>query len=231
SSKERLAQSTFREPHLFNHDIDGFASAFIEHTVHPSYSANRIDFSLQALKRITSKTNVLVTAGYQTVDLQDIRVNPVADILPTERGIIQIARVASSYIEDHRDDPVNPKTGFFNSTTFQIASRAIGSEINFTSLYDQFNVYTPFRSAVVATSVRFGWNHPYGSTTVTGLPPTERYFAGGSTTLRGFRFDEAQPSGGNVMTLANFEYRFPMRFLPLSNVGGAFFYDTGNIFP
>jgi outer membrane protein insertion porin family len=115
--------------------------------------------------------------------------------------------------------------------TFQVAARALGSQINFTSLYDQYSVYTPVRSGVFATSVRLGWNHPFASTSLTGLPPTERYFAGGSTTLRGFGFDQAQPSGGNVMTLANFEYRVPLRIFPVPNVGGALFYDTGNIFP
>src|SRR5262249_48208764 len=32
SSRERLAQSTYREPRLFNHELDGFASAFIEYS-------------------------------------------------------------------------------------------------------------------------------------------------------------------------------------------------------
>jgi outer membrane protein insertion porin family len=231
SSRERLAQSTFKEPRLFNHDLDGFVSAFVEYTQQPSYTANRIDFSVQALKRFTAQRNFLVTAGYQTVNLQDIRVNPLADVLPAERGIIQIARVGASYVEDRRDDPINPKSGTYNTTTFQIAGRALGSEINFTSLFNGYNVYTPVGDGVLATAVRFGWNHPFGKTTATGLPPTERYFAGGSTTLRGFGYDQVLPSGGNVMTLGNVEYRFPLRRLPLKGLGGAVFYDTGNVFP
>lgn len=232
SSRERLAQSTFKEPHLFNHDIDGFVSAFIEHTEQPSFTANRIDFSVQSLKRFTGQKNFLVTAGYQTVDLQDIRVNIHANSLPAERGIIQIARVGTSYIQDRRDDPANPKSGSFTTTTFQIAGRALGSEINFTSLFNEYDTYASVGTGgVLASSMRFGWNHPFGSTTQTGLPPTERYFAGGSTTLRGYGFDEAQPSGGNVLTLGNLEYRFPLTISPISGVRGAVFYDTGNVFP
>ena len=228
SSRERLAQSTYKEPRLFNHEIDGFASAFVEHTERPSFTANRIDFSIQTLKAFSPQKNFLITAGYQTVNLQDIRVNLQALSLPAERGVIQVARIGTSYIQDRRDDPLNPARGSFNTTTFQVAARAFGSEINFTSLYNQYSVYTPLRSGVFATSLRIGWNHPFGSTIRTGLPPTERYFAGGSTTLRGFGFDKAQPSGGNVMTIGNFEYRFPLR---VKDVGGALFYDTGNVFP
>jgi outer membrane protein insertion porin family len=232
SSRERLAQVTFKEPHLFNHDMDGFASAFIEHTEQPDFTANRIDFSVQALKRISPQRNFLVTAGYQTVDLQDIRVNIHALTLPAERGIIQIARVGTSYIQDRRNDPANPRSGSFTTTTFQIAGRALGSEINFTSLYNEYDAYVPVgNNSVLVSSTRFGWNHPFKSTTQTGLPPTERYFAGGSTTLRGYGFDEAQPLGGNVMTLGNLEYRFPLRISPISGVRGAVFYDTGNVFP
>jgi outer membrane translocation and assembly module TamA len=221
---------------LFNHDIDGFASAFVEHTERPSFVANRIDFSLQILKRFTPQENFLFSTGYQTVNLQDPRVNLQFKNLPSERGVIQIARVGTSFIQDRRDDPLNPSTGTFNTTTFQVAARAIGSEINFTSLYDQYSFYTPVRFGVFVSSIRFGWNHPFGKTAILppgkteALPPTERYFAGGSTTLRGFGFDKAKPGGGNVMTIGNFEYRVPLRNFPISGVGGALFYDTGNVF-
>src|SRR5262249_42605008 len=116
------------------------------------------------------------------------------------------------------------------------------SELNFTSFYNQTGIYRPWRNGVVATAFRFGWNHPFGSTSQFApgqeqqLPPTERYWAGGSTTLRGLSLDDARPSsfpnmeGGNVMTLGNVEYRFPLR-APIKNLGGALFYDTGNVFP
>ena len=232
SVRERLAQVTFKEPRLFNHNLDGFFSAFVEHTEQPSFTANRIDFSVQALKRFSAQRNLLVTAGYQAVNLQDIRVNIHALTLPAERGIIQIARVGASYIQDRRDDPANPRSGSFRTTTVQTAARALGSEINFTSLYNEYNLYTPVKtSSVFVSSFRFGWNHPFGSTTQVGLPPTERYFAGGSTTLRGYGFDDANPNGGNVLMLGNLEYRFPLRFSPINGVRGAFFYDTGYVFP
>ena len=63
------------------------------------------------------------------------------------------------------------------------------------------------------------------------MPISERYFAGGSTTLRGFRLDEAgPPGGGQLLTIGNVEYRKPLNFLPISNVRGALFYDTGTVF-
>jgi outer membrane protein assembly complex protein YaeT len=256
SRRERLAQSTFHEPWLFNHELDGFASTFVEHTERPFFSANRIDFSLQVLKRFSVQHNLLFTSSYQTVNLQDIRVNRHVRTLPPEQGpcqICQIARFGTSFIQDRRNDALNPSTGSFSTTTLQFASRAFGSELNFTSLFNQSSFYAPAPHGVLATSFRLGWNHTFGRTNqlVPGqtqkLPPTERYFAGGSATLRGFGLDEAGPigncpppdealrcrrsEGGNLLTIGNIEYRFPLRIFPVTGVGGALFYDTGNVFP
>jgi outer membrane protein insertion porin family len=182
-------------------------------------------------------------------------VNPHAENDPAQLGpcgICQIGRFSTSFVNDHRNDPVNPSTGTFNTTTFQVATKIFGSELNFTTLYHQLAFYFPVRGGVLANSVRFGWAHPFGRTAnfatlwnpqemqfvtqTQQLPATERYWAGGSTTLRGFSLDDARPSsdltleGGNVMTVANVEYRVPLRMLPIKNVGGAVFYDAGNVF-
>jgi outer membrane protein insertion porin family len=226
SQKERLAQATYHEPWLFNHPLDGFASAFVEHTERPFYTANTINFSLQALKRFSPIRNLLFTASYQTVNLQDIRQNPFAVQFPEQRGIIQIATLGTSFIRDRRSDPINPTTGSFHTTTFQIANQAFGSEINFTSLFNQSAFYRPAPKGVLATSLRFGWNQPYGPTQE--LPVTEMYFAGGSTTLRGFGLDEA--GNGNALAIGNVEYRAPLPIFPISGIGGALFYDVGNAF-
>jgi outer membrane protein insertion porin family len=229
SSREALVQTTYREPRLFNHDLDGFISAFAEHTERPFYTANRVDASAQVLKRFSPVQNLLFTMGYQIVNMADILVNPHAAILPAERGVFHIARIGASYIRDRRNDPLNATSGYYYTTTFQVATHLLGSQLNFTSLYNLYSTYTPVPHGTFVTAVRVGWNHPYGGTE--SLPPTERYFAGGSTTLRGFGLDQARPEGGNIMAIANFEYRTPLGFLPIKNVGGALFYDTGNVFP
>jgi outer membrane protein insertion porin family len=228
SGRERLVGSTYREPKLFNHDLDGYASAFVEHSELPSYTANQINFSLQVLKRFSPQHTFLVTSSYQTVNLADILVNPLANQFPDERGIIQIGSVSGSSILDRRNDPINPSTGSFTTTTFQVANRVLGSEVNFTSLFNQYSTYSPVPGGVLATSFRFGWNQPYGPTKA--LPINLRYFAGGSTTLRGFSFDEAEPDGGNILTIGNVEYRVPLPIFPITGIVGALFYDTGNVF-
>jgi outer membrane translocation and assembly module TamA len=65
------------------------------------------------------------------------------------------------------------------------------------------------------------------------LPLTERFFAGGASTLRGFGFERAGPRdlqnqtlGGNMLVVLNSELRFPLT----RRLGSVIFYDTGNVF-
>ena len=72
--------------------------------------------------------------------------------------------------------------------------------------------------------------------TVEDLPASERFFAGGDTTLRGFALDSVGttetitasgfPRGGNGLVLLNAELRVPV----WKAFGAAFFVDAGNVF-
>jgi outer membrane translocation and assembly module TamA len=72
--------------------------------------------------------------------------------------------------------------------------------------------------------------------TLEDLPASERFFAGGDTTIRGFALDSVGsaktitatgfPRGGNGMLLLNAELRVPV----WRDLGAAFFVDGGNVF-
>ena len=85
---------------------------------------------------------------------------------------------------------------------------------------------------MLAASVRIGAAHSLEQDP--DLPISERFFAGGGSSLRGFDTDYAgpiypgtnTPSGGNALIVASTEIRIPLfRFLHLAG-----FYDTGNVF-
>ncbi len=69
------------------------------------------------------------------------------------------------------------------------------------------------------------------------IPIHERFFAGGSNSFRGERFDElgpvdavsGKPVGGKALLLLNFEVTFPI-LSALRDLRGTFFYDIGNVF-
>jgi outer membrane translocation and assembly module TamA len=71
---------------------------------------------------------------------------------------------------------------------------------------------------------------------VEDLPASERFFAGGDTTIRGFALDTVGalntisasgfPRGGNALLLVNGELRLPV----WKDIGAALFVDGGNVF-
>ncbi len=67
------------------------------------------------------------------------------------------------------------------------------------------------------------------------IPIGERFFVGGSGSVRGFRYGTAGPVdshgnrvGGNKELIFNFEYNFPI--VPAARLKGVFFYDMGRGF-
>ena len=72
--------------------------------------------------------------------------------------------------------------------------------------------------------------------TIRDLPASERFFAGGDTTVRGFALDQLGtpatidkdgfPIGGNALVILNAELRIPVR----GGLGAVGFIDAGNVF-
>jgi outer membrane protein assembly factor BamA len=82
---------------------------------------------------------------------------------------------------------------------------------------------------VFATGVRVGIGRGLGN----ALPTSERFFAGGSTTMRGFEQNavgpisaNGLPLGGSAMLVLNNELRVPL----MSIIDGVAFTDIGNVF-
>jgi outer membrane translocation and assembly module TamA len=133
-----------------------------------------------------------------------------------------------------------------------LAARALGGEVGYVKSYVQgfwFKQIPQLRRAVFATRVAIGLANGFPREvevtdadgnktiqTVDDLPASERFFAGGDTTIRGFALDTvgAQntisasgfPVGGNAVLIMNGELRVPL----LKSLGAAAFVDGGNVF-
>jgi outer membrane translocation and assembly module TamA len=142
---------------------------------------------------------------------------------------------------------LNTRGGEYLSASGQVAARAIGSEIGLVKTYLTAQMFRPaprLARAVVALSARLGIAKGFP---LKDLPASERFFAGGDTTVRGFALDQLGrpetidedgvvipgtidengfPIGGNAVVLFNGELRVPV-FGSLDAVG---FIDTGNVF-
>ncbi len=237
SYRIQRGQATFREPRLFNHDLEGLVFLYAENERRVSYVSQRNNATLQVLKRRKKLDNFFFRYSFETVDLSDQYVNPLAtggEYL----GRLHLSSLSTSWLRDTRDDPLDPRHGFFHSASCLYTSRAIGSEANYVQLFGQSQWAHKLNSEnVVASSLRLGLTFPFG-TMKDGkpgeVPITERFFAGGPNTLRGFKLDLAgpldpgtgKPLGGNAQFIVNVELRHSIT----NNFVIAPFYDTGSVF-
>jgi outer membrane protein assembly factor BamA len=129
------------------------------------------------------------------------------------------------------------------SHAFEWASSELGSQLRFIRYFGQYFKYVPLGKEqrvpwsnrlktrfVYAGGVRVGLARGLGGQ---DLVPSERFFAGGGTTIRGFQQDRVgpllvgEPIGGNAVLIINNEVRHPLFWI----VDGVGFVDAGNVYP
>jgi len=155
---------------------------------------------------------------------------PPDPFLPAFDITINIARLNAAGAWDTRDDPSDARRGLLASWSFEAAPEAAGSDIRFVRQLWQAYYFRPWRNIVFASAARTGVVVPLGDQE---LIPSERFFAGGSRTVRGVaegalgqRDFFGFPTGGQTMVVLNQEARLPI----YRWVRAVSFVDAGNVF-
>jgi outer membrane protein assembly complex protein YaeT len=206
-----------------------------------TFTSRRYEASLQLAERVSNTSSFLYRYAYRKVNTT-INGNSISlQQIPLFNQNTHIAEFGASWLRDRRNNPADPTHGEFENIDVSLAVKPVGSAVNFLRVFLQNSTYHPIgRWLVFARSARFGVQTPYGNSLSTDIPLPERFFAGGGTSLRGFTLNQAGPRdpatgfpiGGQTLLVFNQDLRFPMH-LPLigNRLGGAVFYDAGNVFP
>jgi outer membrane protein insertion porin family len=143
---------------------------------------------------------------------------------------VNIARLISNTAWDTRDDPLNATRGSLLSSSVQWAPDRLGSQFRFIKYVGQAYRFQNLHGIVLASAGRLGLVTPLGGQ---DLIFSERFFAGGSRTVRGVDENSLGPrdflgdaAGGEAMLILNQEARVPI----YKWIGGVAFIDAGNIF-
>jgi outer membrane protein assembly complex protein YaeT len=168
---------------------------------------------------------------------------------------VRLSGFSGAVSRDTRDDLLEPSRGLFVSAEGAFAARLLGSEVGFTKTYLQgfaFRKLPGPRKIIFATRAAVGLADgferevlptdtegnplPGSAILVDDLPASERFFAGGDTTIRGYALDRVGapntitpkgfPTGGNAVLLLNGELRVPV----WRELGAVVFVDGGNVF-
>ena len=247
SRLDQRALLTYTDPHLRGTRWGSLFSLSTERTTeNPLFAASLGDVAFQLERTINrAKTSTLqIRYDFNKTILSQLLVPNL--VLPSDRHV-RLSYFSSTLIHDTRDKPLDSHSGFYQTLDLRLVPTALGSSVNFSRLLGQFAYYKPVHSLVLANSVRLGLAKPFSGSDV---PTSQRFFAGGGTTLRGFPINQAGPQrlvhfcpagtsstscpvitvpvGGDQLFILNSEVRFPLPII--SNLGGVVFYDGGNVY-
>jgi len=194
------------------------------------YDQKNTGFDVKLFKRVAPYTRAGVIYMLERVDL-DVSADA-SEAIKKEEGERTISSLEFQAIRDTTDSYLMPTRGMKASGAWQVAGGFLGSEEEF--LKHEYRVTQYIRlygkKHVLRLVARAGFAHEFGDSE--NVPIFERYFLGGPTTVRGFKYrkvgpkDElGEPIGGKSSLLLSAEYEYPV-YGPLR---GAVFYDTGNV--
>ena len=205
-----------------------------------TYTGRSIEGAVQLSQRHSKATTFLWRYYWRDVRVNsaNLKIDPL--LIPLASQPAQVAGIAWSMIQDHRDNALDAHHGYYNSVDLGLNDHFFGGNKNFMRLLGRSSWYKPVtRTWTFATNTSFGMIQPFGVPhdvdSLNYIPIPERFFAGGISTNRGFPFDQAGPRdlvtgfplGGNALLFHQDEIRFP--FL-IPSLGAVLFHDMGNVY-
>lgn len=153
--------------------------------------------------------------------------------MDANKGFISATGV--QFVYDSVDNPRNPAAGLRGNVNFEVSG--LGGSYHFTKLTLNSSIYRKLtRKGVLKIKAESQFIKPFGTTTVAGIPISERFFLGGETTVRGYKpfmigpkfaehDSDPQPQGGVSSLLLSEEFQYPLFVQP--NIGAFVFLDSG----
>ncbi len=235
SERADRADLRYREPWLLGTRWVGDANLFYEEREEIGYDLERTGLALGIQRELWPER----IAGLRgAIRYEVARVNRFdVDATLVEAGVTPgpevLATITPQLTLDRRDRPLDPRRGSFHLAALEVGGFVLGGDADFVKTRLETAWFLdPLPPTVLALSLRLGLAAPFRDTD--DLPIEERFFAGGATTVRGYRerrlgpLDaKGNPLGGDALVVLNVEWRFPIwRWF-----GGAVFFDTGAVTP
>ncbi len=231
SLKEKRGVLSWEQPYLFGIPMKTYLNAWLERESRKSFTYDRKGVSLTAIKPISKPAVLLSTLRWAETTLVDLQTRE--SEVDRQHQPFSASSLSASFIWDRRDDPFNTERGAFFSIALERAFPLFKEESDYWKSFIKYQHFVPLYSNVtfhLTSRVGLGGGRK-------DIPIHERFFAGGSNSFRGARFDELGPKdssslmpiGGESLFLFNFELTFPL-VSTLEDLSGAFFFDTGNVF-
>ena len=233
---------SFTEPWIFGHPVSFGIDAFSQTRLRSrnlglGFEEKRLGGGIRLGKEFTEALRLDGSYQLFRTDISDIVDEASAD-LKAEQGRSDISVAGLSVTWDRRDNRFDPSHGWFVQLGGDLAGGLLAGDRDFFRLQGGASHYWPHGDRFVLESrMQTGLVDAYSDTSE--VPIFERFFAGGSTTIRGYRERRVgpldpntnDPIGGEAMFIGTIEEVATIvrdeRNKPI--LKGSLFYDVGDV--
>jgi outer membrane protein insertion porin family len=263
SFSEYRVSGTYRERHAFRSDTDILVGLTAEQGRRTTFNFARRGANADIVHQLSPTISVSGRYELNVTRLFDERIPP-EDQLDIDRLFpqVRLSILSSGVTWDRRDTPLSPTRGTFITADVETAARAIASEVGYVKTFFQASAFHALNGkTVLAMRGEAGLARGIARTvsvvdangrpvldvnglpilqTVSDVPASQRFFAGGGTTVRGFQTDrlgvpeilnaDGLSLGGNGVVVLNAEIRRVVGTVLSRNFAVVGFLDGGNVF-
>lgn len=227
NAKQQEARVSLKIPYIFSRKTDFLLSSYFSKYDKDLYTTEEIGASFQ--HKIMMVRGFNLSWVYKLSKIHDYEDNPIG---PFPYDVKVTSSEFSILLDrDTRDDRFDPRQGSLLSVSLSYSPSFLGSSLSYFRSFSQFSMYQDIgRGFIWASCYRLGLASAFGDI----LIPSKRFFAGGGTSIRGFKLDAVGPvdiwtglpEGGEATIVINEELRFPVYKI----VRGVVFFDAGNVY-
>jgi len=262
---EYRVTGTFREQRAFRTDTNLLFGLTFEQGVRTLYNFARRALNAEVLRGVSPGLSVSGRWALDFSRLFDVGIlEEEQSLIDRLFPQVRLSLLSTGIVWDRRNDAIAPSAGSLLTGDLEFAVRSLGSEVGYAKVFVQASDYRTVSEderVVLATRVQLGVARglerdvpvedddgdpvigPDGqpvTETIADLPASQRFFAGGGTTVRGFQIDRlgvpeilndnGLSNGGNAVVVLNAEVRAVVLQVRGHDLGMVGFIDAGNVF-
>lgn len=258
SQRSYRGEILYEDPFFFDTNIFFRARASAFTFDYDGYSKFELGGHFDFTRKITKNDEVGLAVAIRHVKITDSEIRPTFLLGPTTNYLVNTVGLTNTL--DMRESPNVTPRGFLINNTVDLASSALGSDIEFIRGTMRVGYYLPFgpkpltpsvvgveragtplqrwfRQSSIAFGARSGIIHSLTSSSsdeATALPIDERFFIGGATTVRSFGERDLGPHDNHGHPVGGEFYtvfNVEYSFPIFGELQGAIFTDAGNLLP
>ena len=223
-------QAEYTQPYFLDRDLSLIVRGSLRRENEPVFTADRVLTSIGLSRPLWGSWRGRANYEFSWQDV--VRTNLGASVILREpEGVSKTATIELGLRHQTLDELLAPTRGTWFDFVVAPSFEEIGSDFDFVTFFVEARGFLPlYQGSVLAGRIRIGAQQPFRDTTARSIPVTSRFYAGGSSSHRGFQYHQMPPFGvldvnvgGTSLLESTLEWRFPI----WRRIGGVAFVDAG----